>query len=70
YVFYNVFVISSLVISDPEVLNEANISKFSAIDNYIYEYAQKKKNFKEVEGIEFQMKLLTELSGNYSETIL
>lgn len=70
YAFYNVFVISSLVISDPEVLNKANISKFSAIDNYIYEYAQKKKNFKEVEGIEFQMKLLTELSGDYSETIL
>ena len=70
YAFYNVFVISSLVISDPEVLNKANISKFSAIDNYIYEYAQKKKNFKEVEGIEFQMKLITELSGDYSETIL
>ena len=70
YAFYNVFVISSLVISDPEVLNKANISKFNAIDNYIYDYAQKKKNFKEVEGIEFQMKLLTELSGDYSETIL
>ena len=70
YAFYNVFVISSLVISDPEVLNKANISKFNAIDNYIYEYAQKKKNFKEVEGIEFQMKLITELSGDYSETIL
>ena len=61
-------VINSLIHSDPEVLNNANISKFSAIDNYIYEYAQKKKNFKEVEGIEFQMKLLTELSGDYSET--
>ena len=70
YALYNVFVINSLINSDPEVLNKANISKFSAIDNYIYEYAQKKKNFKEVEGIEFQMKLLTELSGNYSETIL
>lgn len=70
YALYNVFVISSLINSDPEVLNKANISKFSAIDNYIYEYAQKKKNFKEVEGIEFQMKLLTELSGDYSETIL
>ena len=51
-------------------MNKANISKFSAIDNYIYKYAQKKKNFKEVEGIEFQMKLITELSGDYSETIL
>ena len=70
YALYNVFVINSLINSDPEVLNKANISKFSAIDNYIYEYAQKKKSFKEVEGIEFQMKLLTELSGNYSETIL
>ena len=70
YALYNVFVISSLVINAPEVLNKANISKFSAIDNYIYEYAQKKKNFKEVEGIEFQMKLITELSGDYSETIL
>lgn len=70
YALYNVFVINSLINSDPEVLNKANISKFSAIDNYIYEYAQKKKNFKEVEGIEFQMKLLTELSGDYSETIL
>ena len=64
YALYNVFVINSLINSDPEVLNKANISKFSAIDNYIYEYAQKKKNFKEVEGIEFQMKLLTDYSGN------
>ena len=70
YALYNVFVINSLINSDPEVLNKANISKFSAIDKYIYEYAQKKKNFKEVEGIEFQMKLITELSGDYSETIL
>lgn len=70
YALYNVFVINSLINSDPEVLNKANISKFSAIDNYIYKYAQKKKNFKEVEGIEFQMKLITELSGDYSETIL
>ena len=70
YVTYNACAISSIVNSDPEVLSKANISKFSAIDNYIYDYAQKKKNFKEVEGIEFQMKLLTELSGNYSETIL
>ena len=70
YALYNVFVINSLINSDPEVLNKANISKFSAIDNYIYDYAQKKKNFKEVEGIEFQMKLLTELSGDYSEMIL
>ena len=70
YALYNVFVINSLINSDPEVLNKANISKFSAIDNYIYDYAQKKKNFREVEGIEFQMKLLTELSGDYSETIL
>ena len=51
YALYNVFVISSLVISDPEVLNKANISKFSAIDKYIYEYAQKKKNFKEVQEV-------------------
>lgn len=70
YALYNVFVINSLINSDPEVLNKANISKFNAIDNYIYDYAQKKKNFKEVEGIEFQMKLITELSGDYSETIL
>ena len=70
YALYNVFVINSLINSDPEVLSKANISKFSAIDNYIYDYAQKKKNFKEVEGIEFQMKLITELSGDYSETIL
>ena len=70
YALYNVFVINSLINSDPEVLNKANISKFNAIDNYIYDYAQKKKNFKEVEGIEFQMKLITELSWDYSETIL
>ena len=70
YVFNNEFVINSLANSGLEVLNKENISKFSVIDNYIYEYAQKKKNFKEVEGIEFQMKLLTELSGDYSETIL
>ena len=70
YVTYNACAISSIVNSDPEVLSKANISKFSAIDNYIYDYAQKKKNFKEVEGIEFQMKLITELSWDYSETIL
>ena len=70
YALYNVFVINSLINSDPEVLNKANISKFSAIDKYIYEYAQKKKNFKEVEGIDFHMQLITELSGDYSETIL
>ena len=51
YALYNVFVINSLINSDPEVLNKANISKFSAIDNYIYEYAQKKKNFKEVQEV-------------------
>lgn len=70
YVTYNAFAISSIVNSDPEVLKKVNISMYNAIDNYIYNYAQKKKNFKEVEGIEFQMKLLTELSGDYSETIL
>ena len=51
YALYNVFVINSLINSDPEVLNKANISKFSAIDKYIYEYAQKKKNFKEVQEV-------------------
>ena len=51
YALYNVFVINSLINSDPEVLNKANISKFSAIDNYIYKYAQKKKNFKEVQEV-------------------
>ena len=38
--------------------------------SFIDLYQKTKKNFKEVEGIEFQMKLLTELSGDYSETIL
>ncbi len=47
YALYNVFVINSLINSDPEVLNKANISKFSAIDKYIYECAQKKKNYSE-----------------------
>lgn len=47
YVFNNVFVINSLINSDPEVLNKANISKFSVIDNYIYDYARKKMDFKE-----------------------
>jgi len=50
YALYNVFVINSLINSDPEVLNKANISKFR--------------------GIEFQMKLLTELSEDYSEATL
>ena len=70
YVTYNASAISSIVNSDPEVLNKANISKFSAIDNYIYDYAQKKKNFKEVESVEFQMKLFADLSKNYSHEIL
>ena len=70
YVTYNACAISSIVNSDPEVLSKANISKFSAIDNYIYDYAQKKKNFKEVEGVEFQMKLFADLSKNYSQEIL
>ncbi len=47
YVFNNVFVINSLINSDLEVLNKANISKFSVIDNYIYDYARKKMDFKE-----------------------
>ena len=38
--------------------------------SFIDLYQKTKKNFKEVEGIEFQMKLITELSGDYSETIL
>lgn len=70
YVTYNAFAISSMVNSDPEVLKKVNISKFNAIDNYIYDYAQKKKNFKEVESVEFQMKLFAELSENYSQEIL
>ena len=47
YVFNNEFVINSLAKSGLEVLNKENISKFSVIDNYIYDYARKKKNFKE-----------------------
>lgn len=47
YALYNVFVINSLINSDPEVLNKANISKFSTINNYIYGYVQKKMDFKE-----------------------
>ena len=38
--------------------------------SFIDLYQKTKKNFKEVEGIEFQMKLITELSWDYSETIL
>ena len=38
--------------------------------SFIDLYQKTKKNFKEVEGIEFQMKLITELSWYYSETIL
>lgn len=70
YVTYNACAISSIVNSDPEVLNKANISMYNAIDNYIYDYAQKKKNFKEVESVEFQMKLFADLSKNYSQEIL
>ncbi len=70
YVTYNACAISSIVNSDPEVLNKANISMYNAIDNYIYDYAQKKKNFKEVESVEFQMKLFADLSKNYSHEIL
>ena len=43
YALYNVFVINSLINSDPEVLNKANISKFNAIDNYIYRFISKNK---------------------------
>lgn len=70
YVTYNAFAISSIAGSDFEVLNKVNISKYNAIDNYIYDYAQKKKNFKEVEGVEFQMKLFAKLSKSYSQEIL
>lgn len=70
YVTYNAFAISSIAGSDLEVLNKVNISKYNAIDNYIYDYAQKKKNFKEVEGVEFQMKLFAKLSKGYSQEIL
>lgn len=47
YVLNNVFVINSLINSGLEVLNKEKISKFSVIDNYIYDYAQKKMDFKE-----------------------
>ena len=70
YVTYNAFAISSIAGSDLEVLNKVNISKYNAIDNYIYDYAQNKKNFKEVEGVEFQMKLFAKLSKSYSQEIL
>ena len=70
YVTYNAFAISSIAGSDLEVLNKVNISKYNAIDNYIYDYAQKKKNFKEVEGVELQMKLFAKLSKSYSQEIL
>ena len=70
YVTYNAFAISSIAGSDLEVLNKVNISKYNAIDNYIYDYAQKKKNFKEVEGVEFQMKLIAKLSKSHSQEIL
>lgn len=70
YVTYNACAISSIVNSDPEVLKKVNISMYNAIDNYIYDYAQKKKNFKEVESVEFQMKLFADLSKNYSQEIL
>ena len=70
YVTYNAFAISSIVNSDPEVLKKVNISMYNAIDNYIYNYAQKKKNFKEVESVEFQMKLFADLSKNYSQEML
>ena len=70
YVTYNAFAISSIAGSDLEVLNKVNISKYNAIDNYIYDYVQKKKNFKEVEGVEFQMKLFAKLSKSHSQEIL
>ncbi len=70
YVTYNAFAISSIAGSDLEVLNKVNISKYNAIDNYIYDYAQKKKNFKEGEGVEFQMKLFAKLSKSHSQEIL
>lgn len=70
YVTYNAFAISSIAGSNLEVLNKVNISKYNAIDNYIYDYAQKKKNFKEVEGVEFQMKLFAKLSKSHSQEIL
>lgn len=70
YVTYNAFAISSIAGSDLEVLNKVNISKYNVIDNYIYDYAQKKKNFKEVEGVEFQMKLFAKLSKSHSQEIL
>lgn len=70
YVTYNACAISSIVNNDPEVLNKANISVYNAIDNYVYDYAQKKKNFKEIESVEFQMKLFADLSKNYSQEIL
>lgn len=54
YALYNVFVINSLINSDPEVLNKANISKFSAIDKYIYEYAQKKRILKKLKVLNFK----------------
>lgn len=70
YVVYNVMAISSIVLSDKEIMAETKLNAFNAVDYYIFNYASDRGNFKEVEGLEKQYKMFAELSKGYSQEIL
>ena len=70
YVTYNAIAIASIILSDEEIVTQTKLNSYNAIDYYIYNYASDKGNFKEVEGLEKQYKMMAELSKDYSQEIL
>lgn len=72
YVTYNALAISSMTYSDKEVIEKTKMNTYHAIDYYIYNYAIDKDNFKEVESVETQYKLFSQLSKDkdYSKETL
>lgn len=66
---FNAMAVSSLVTAD--ILDEANGNNNTSIDSYLFELTKSKKiPFGEMEGIEFQMKLFSQLSKEAPHAIL
>ena len=54
YALYNVFVINSLINSDPEVLNKANISKLVQLINIFMSMLKRKRILKKLKVLNFK----------------
>ena len=64
----NAMALSSYVTAD--IMNDIDGSANNAIDEYIFDYASKKNNFKEVEGLETQFKLFSDISKTSTKVLL